>query len=740
VKLRDRVSSALRTLLGYPTPEGGVVPNYRPSLVGHPYYLNPVVLDHAKAVRLVATVRACVMQKASDIASQPVVIERETSTGWEPVERTKGNIVDVWHAGNPRQTGREVIRDLQANFITHGNAYLVVETFGMKTPSELWVMPSHLVVPIPGERRMPKAYLFNGGALSYGGQQLAIPAQNVVAFHDFQPEDEPIGASPLDAVQFQYETRYDLMRFFQKVVRSGGAAAGYFRVPVPASGIPFSIPEDQKRELAKAIRRSRRDIDLPTILDALEFQRMGLTMPELQFIENTTLTDSDICRAIGVPPWYVGVRDEASNRAAIDPASQERMYWMKLRSEVELRDATLTEKLGPMFAEENVRFRTDLTTVPALNQPLMNSAQQIVALTGRPVFTVNEMRKIAGQPLIDDPSADELAEPKPGLPFGQQTPSGIAPSDDVTTAVPADTKPAPEPGAKAKRADRLIDTPERAERWRGQDRLMKRYEEKFRRAYVAVIRERGAKLRAKLEAGALRSAKWSARSIDLEDLFAPDPEDETRIAGIYEDLIAARGREAAREIALELEVNINAQTVRHFIQARQALGLNGAMQNLMDGVRTSLAEGIALNESLSELAARVGKYLEEAEQGRALTIARTEAVSAYNFASVEAWRQSGDVEELEWLSARDSAVRETHAEADGQVVGINGDGFDVGGETLEYPGDPSGSPEETINCRCVALPVVNERARARMWERSWFPAPSTNGHTKPKNRIAEHAR
>ena len=29
--------------------------------------------------------------------------------------------------------------------------------------------------------------------------------------------------------------------------------------------------------------------------------------------------------------------------------------------------------------------------------------------------------------------------------------------------------------------------------------------------------------------------------------------------------------------------------------------------------------------------------------------------------------------------------------------------FEVGGEELEYPGDPNGSPENVIQCRCQAL-------------------------------------
>jgi hypothetical protein len=31
--------------------------------------------------------------------------------------------------------------------------------------------------------------------------------------------------------------------------------------------------------------------------------------------------------------------------------------------------------------------------------------------------------------------------------------------------------------------------------------------------------------------------------------------------------------------------------------------------------------------------------------------------------------------------------------------------FDVGGEQLQFPGDPAGAPENVINCHCVSIPV-----------------------------------
>jgi uncharacterized protein with gpF-like domain len=65
-------------------------------------------------------------------------------------------------------------------------------------------------------------------------------------------------------------------------------------------------------------------------------------------------------------------------------------------------------------------------------------------------------------------------------------------------------------------------------------------------------------------------------------------------------------------------------------------------------------------------------------------------------------RQVG-VPKHEWLSSRDTAVRESHASEDGTVVRI-GEKFPHTG--LEFPQSPDGPPEEVINCRCIATPVM----------------------------------
>lgn len=119
--------------------------------------------------------------------------------------------------------------------------------------------------------------------------------------------------------------------------------------------------------------------------------------------------------------------------------------------------------------------------------------------------------------------------------------------------------------------------------------------------------------------------------------------------------------------------------------------------------RSSLAEGVANGEDLDALQKRVENALGHAES-RARTVARTEVVGALNAGSVAGVKALGAFgpRRKEWLATHDRRTRDTHYVADGQKRPVNIP-FTVGGEALQYPGDPNGSAAETVNCRCTLV-------------------------------------
>jgi uncharacterized protein with gpF-like domain len=119
-------------------------------------------------------------------------------------------------------------------------------------------------------------------------------------------------------------------------------------------------------------------------------------------------------------------------------------------------------------------------------------------------------------------------------------------------------------------------------------------------------------------------------------------------------------------------------------------------------LRKMIFAGIEEGLGTEAIARNMQKQVLGLSRYRAATIARTETHTAANVGSQAAAEATGLSLIKEWGAAQDERTRETHAEADGQQVSIDGL-FSVGGYDLRFPGDPSGPAEEVINCRCVQL-------------------------------------
>ena len=115
-------------------------------------------------------------------------------------------------------------------------------------------------------------------------------------------------------------------------------------------------------------------------------------------------------------------------------------------------------------------------------------------------------------------------------------------------------------------------------------------------------------------------------------------------------------------------------------------------------------EGIGIPEMTSRLYKQVGANLRGNGYARAKAIAQTEVISASNQASEMAARSTGYEYRKFWSTSGLPNIRLTHIDAEQYSDSVGGlkpeQRFPNG---LLYPGDPAGSAEEIINCRCTIL-------------------------------------
>lgn len=121
-------------------------------------------------------------------------------------------------------------------------------------------------------------------------------------------------------------------------------------------------------------------------------------------------------------------------------------------------------------------------------------------------------------------------------------------------------------------------------------------------------------------------------------------------------------------------------------------------------VTSSILQGKSIKGMADDLQTRIPTM----NRDSAIRTARTAVTNAQNAGRMDSYvaaTKMGIEMEREWVSALDARTRPEHAEADGQVVGVD-EPFIVGGEKLMFPGDRSGSGWNIYNCRCTQIAKV----------------------------------
>jgi uncharacterized protein with gpF-like domain len=179
------------------------------------------------------------------------------------------------------------------------------------------------------------------------------------------------------------------------------------------------------------------------------------------------------------------------------------------------------------------------------------------------------------------------------------------------------------------------------------------------------------------------------------------------------EAFSARILQQGKHAGLILEVKEDFAQImrRRALRYIQQEALRRRIQRVTETTRRQIInavdDGYRSGSTLPETSSAIRSIIPMLARFRADAIARTETHGAANYGSNEAAKETGLPLRREWLAAQDERTRESHAEADGQIVGMD-DAFAVGSSFLMYPGDPAGDPEEVINCRCTLGYIVDD--------------------------------
>lgn len=568
-------------------------------------------------------------------------------------------------------------------------------------PKELWVFGDECMTP-----RLDGNGVLIGWTFGLGASTMELELDQVIRINLFNKYDWKLGLSPLAAALMEVDQDSKAKEFNSRFLENNATPGGM----VSLDGSPPSQPiwNELKtiwNEKYAGYQNAGKTVFMPWMLKFEQFARSHL---DFAFMDQLGWNRDSILAAYRVNKWSVGISEDLNYATSKEATRQliERCVLPLAR----VIFTSLNENWIRYIDKRNLRIKLDLSEAQALKEDRSIKIKDAGSLIDqglppaaaydyvgldidtKPFPWLQEDRSMAGQ-------------------FSQQMAVDEARREEEAAKPKEPEKPAAEP----KKSVILITKDER-------DNLSKSYIEKLftpgEKEVLPVITRYFTSQRNAMQAHAREVLKGlpSLTGIDPAVFLLDKKEQDGGIMRSFGPVYLAQTRRTLRQMRQEmprkaLDLDATDEEIREFLKSR-LLSLSDINNTTFAGVEAELSQvitaGIDQNLTMAEMGKAIEEGIFDVYQGRLKKtgqIARTETATVTNGVRYEVFQTNG-IEKQEWLTARDSRVRESHVAEDGNVVRVG----EVFPEThLHHPNDPQGPADEVINCRCIALAVDEEQ-------------------------------
>lgn len=541
-------------------------------------------------------------------------------------------------------------------------------------PAELWpISPDH-IRPVPSRRDYISHYEWNNF-----GEKVEIEPEDVLHFMQLDPSNPYWGVGALQALFRAIETDTAAGEFQKVGMSNRGIVGGVLAFKMPLSRDQYEAAREQVDVGLGGSANARKILVLGS--DAA-YTAMSMTPEEMDFVESRRMTREEIVQGMRVPPPMVGIYDDAT-LANIE--TSRKIFWLDRMIPFLAGIASVHNRmLVPEFGDpDRLWVGFDTTEVDALQQNLQEKVEAFKGLVEARVKPLAAAR-VVGLDLTD---AD--IEEASALLGGFMAGPGAAEKKSTLEADPPAAWPEERKYGYWKRTDDLRRT------W--EDRVAREIERLFAEEAERVV-ERGVD---GIEPARWRETLTAVYMAGIEVFFEESYARVAKAAGVPGETkqfarIAEAIQDWVRMVVAGKVVRITDTTRRTIMQRiEETVRGGGGVDDVARAVRRDYDHWRGADDS-------------DIDVRRSYTIARTEMGAITGFGNrqgvVEAARDFGATVQKTWISARDSRVRESHADLEGQTRPLE-EPYSNG---LMYPGDPNGPASEVIQCRCVEAYDVAE--------------------------------
>ncbi|MHA1302182.1 MAG: phage portal protein, partial [Candidatus Heimdallarchaeaceae archaeon] len=535
---------------------------------------------------------------------------------------------------------------------------------------ELWPYHPDSIRPVPSRTEFILKYTYKDGNIVRD-----IDSADIIHFMFCDPDNPYWGLAPLQAGAKTVDTDVEAVNWNKIALQNRAITDGVFSFKDFLTNAQWQAAREKLREQHQGSTNARN----PWVLDGgATWQQMSLSPAEMDFINSRKMTATEICAIFQVPPPLVGLTEKTPYANMKEARA---IFWLDtIIPLLEDLQSGINLVLTPEFGQ-GIEVYPDLSGVEALKKYFAEQVETAEKLWNMGV-PFNEINRRLELGFDEIPGGDTAYVAGNKLPVGTiEEGKEIAYFRIKKNPKTLNLQTEEQKAAYWKAFDR------RRIGWFGQASRMFRNNFNEEAELLSEAYKKGKDINEVLDS---RLNRWIDTLKRLYLLVIEDFGTET-----YEELLKGHSDYRRKDF------NPFGSFILAWAEetaAKRATLLLGTSKKFANKIIT---QGVEENLTTDKISRNLREFYSEDANYRAMRMARTEVVAASNYGSYMGAKDTA-VQNLKktWISARDSRVRDSHSNIDGQTVDIDGK-FNVNGYMMGYPGDPAGPAEEVIHCRCT---------------------------------------
>ena len=613
-------------------------------------------------------------------------------------------LLDLFNHPNTIDTRMTLWMNIMIRLELAGYCGIYMPKGALGLPGELWAFPltEGATLSINTD---PKTIIKN---FSYrdGSVNLTIERDEMLYIHYPNPSSPIYGQSPLLAQKYPYDIDNFLLQFVYSMLKNKSTFGNVFETDQELVGDQVTALQNLINTQYGGATHTGKPLVLHSGLK-LDNNKLGSSLKDIMINEAATYASDRLITGYNMSPDTIGLRKEMNRSTA--EVTDKKFYEECIRPRCMMIEEYFEKDLLPRY-DEGLMLDFKIPVIAYRDLDLQERRENLSS----GFTTINEERAKA-----DGLEPVEWGD-KPWLPFSLSQPGEDEPPQNVPQ-LPVDIdEPEVEPEVKTKAKAGFWTEAKKRKASEMFVKSVERNKDMVLNVITAHFRQQEQEVISILEDnwksinGALGGFSKQKRRVWLKDNKAKltdvniNVEEEAQeLAKNFKPILTSIIIDVAEtrldEFNSTISFNINDKSVHQWLGRRLRVSSLEIEQTTHDKISAVLREGFQEGLSVTSMAERLKDEFTMFKQDRALTIARTETVSASNQADIEAIKQSGLDDRLRkfWLNEVDA--RDTHIEAgkrydENNPIPVNED-FQVGQDTMIAPGNGS-LPGENINCRC----------------------------------------